>query len=262
MHRDRVGRPAGREGEQGDAGSTAATVEIVTRDTVGPGGQARSRPTGRCPSEPTQAVHAAVVTALTVVAWAGGLAPVVGGDAHLVDPATLVGCVGVASVTPALVRVDVVQRRLPNALVGVAAIAWVASTALRAARGDVEGAASSLVGAAIVLVLGVTAAVAGGLGMGDVKLGAVLTGLTSPWGVPATVGLWGLAGALAVGLVGVRAARSRACHRPGRRGRPAPVGISVVPAVVPFGPCLLAAFWAVVVGRSALVHVGDVVAGL
>lgn len=253
---------AGIGRKPGDAGSSDASVEMVTSGTGGPGGSARSRPTGGGPSEPTQAVHAAVVTALTVMASAGGLAPAVGGDARLVDPATFVGCVGVASVTPALVRVDVAQRRLPNSLVGVTAIAWVASTALRAARGDVDGAATSLVGAAIVLALGVTAAVAGGLGMGDVKLGAVLTGLTSPWGVPAAVGLWGLAGVLAVGLVGVRAVRARTRHRPGRRGRPDPVGISIVPALVPFGPCLLAAFWAVVVGRSALVHVGDVVAGL
>jgi leader peptidase (prepilin peptidase)/N-methyltransferase len=220
------------------------------------GGGAARRGGGPLP-ERTQAREAVAVAALSAIAVAVAEAtphadPLLGANAGAV---TLVGFLGVAAVTPALVRIDLAERRLPNVLVGVAAGAWGVSTALRVAGGDPAQAVTSLALALAAAVLGLLAAVAGGLGMGDVKLGAVLTGLLSTGDLTALLNFWGLAGTLAIGLAGLRAFGTRS-----RRSRSHPVADSVRPGRgIPFGPCLLAAFWCVVVGRSAGVGIEAVV---
>ncbi|WP_396600060.1 prepilin peptidase [Frigoribacterium sp. R86507] len=190
--------------------------------------------------------------AVAVAAVTPHAAPLAGANAGAV---TLVGFLGVAAVTPALVRIDLAERRLPNVLVGVAAGAWAVSTALRVAGGDPAQAVTSLALALAAAVFGLLAALAGGMGMGDVKLGAVLTGLLSTGDVTALLAFWGLAGTLAIGIAGVQRFGTRS-----RRSRSRPAADSAPPGRgVPFGPCLLAAFWCVVAGRSADVSIDAVV---
>jgi leader peptidase (prepilin peptidase)/N-methyltransferase len=209
--------------------------------------------------EGTQAREAVAVAALSTVAVAVAVAAatphadaLAGANAGAV---TLVGLLGVAAVTPALVRIDIAERRLPNVLVGVAAGAWGVSTALRVAGGDPAQAVTSVALALAATVLGLLAALAGGLGMGDVKLGAVLTGLLSTGDLTALLGFWGLAGTLAIGVAGARTFGTRP-----RRSRSRPVVVSAAPGRgVPFGPCLLAAFWCVVASRWAAAGIDAVV---
>lgn len=208
--------------------------------------------------ERTQAREAVAVAALSTVAVAATAAtphadPLAGAGANA-GAVTLVGFLGVAAVTPALVRIDLAERRLPNVLVGVAAGAWGVSTALRVVGGDPAQAVTSLALALAAAVLGLLAALAGGLGMGDVKLGAVLTGLLSTGDLTALLGFWGLAGTLAIGVAGVRTFGTRS-----RRSRSHPAADSARAGLgVPFGPCLLAAFWCVVASRSAGVGIDAV----
>lgn len=197
------------------------------------------------------AVAASTVAASTVTA--GGGAPLRIDAALILHPAaaTLVGCLGVAAATPALVRIDVGQRRLPNVLVGVVAVAWVASVVLSLAQGDVVPAVRSIGVVVLTALAGVATALAGGLGMGDVKLGALLTGLVSPWGGTAVLGLWGLAGASGVAWALIRRVRIRSSL-----AQSGAESTSVV-AGVPFGPCLLGAYWAMVLGRPVLATLVD-----
>lgn len=245
------GEPSGTEGasETGEATS----VDTAVRAEHGP-----PPIVGRV-TEHDQARDALVVLGLTASAvvastvTADGVVPLhVDGDliAHP-TAATLGGCLGVAAVTPALVRIDVAQRRLPNVLVGVVAVAWVASIVLSLAQGDVVPAVRSLGFVVVTALAGVAMALAGGMGMGDVKLGAVLTGLVSPWGGIAALGLWGLAGASGVAWALIRTVRFRL-----RCAQSRAESTSVV-ADVPFGPCLLGAYWAVVVGRPVLAALVD-----
>lgn len=242
----RKGRSSGT-GEASETGE-AASVDAAVRARHGP-----PPSVGRV-TEHDQAREALIVIGLTASAvvacsvTAGGGGPL-HVDADLIPhpaAATLVGCLGVAAVTPALVRIDVGQRRLPNVLVGVVAVAWVASIVLSLAVGDVVLAVRSIGFVAVTALAGVAMAVAGGMGMGDVKLGALLTGLVSPWGSIALLGLWGLAGASGVVSAVTRTVRIRL-----RRPQPGAEPTSVA-AGVPFGPCLLGAYWAVVIGRAVL----------
>jgi len=203
------------------------------------------------------ALTIAVLTASAVAASTatpGGVTPVHVDVALVPHPAvaTLVGCLGVATVTPALVRIDVERRRLPNALVGVVAVAWVASLVVFVVQGGVVAATTSFGCVIATAVAGLVVALAGGVGMGDVKLGALLSGLVSPWGSMALLSLWGLAGASALALAAMRRADASSRHTR-RRARPARLV-----ADVPFGPCLLGAFWAIVVGRPVLAALVDV----
>jgi leader peptidase (prepilin peptidase) / N-methyltransferase len=99
-----------------------------------------------------------------------------------------------AAAAPALARIDLAERRLPNAitlpLLALAALAG----AIRVAAGDL----SPLVGVGCGGVL-LLMAVVGGMGMGDVKLGTALALATATlgWGAPVT----GLAASIVVGGV-------------------------------------------------------------
>lgn len=154
-------------------------------------------------------------------------------------PALLV-VVGVALlVTPGLVRTDVVARRLPNRLVAVLAAGTAAALALHlaAAPSAHVDVLRGVVSAVVVVVLGAVVAQWGGLGLGDVKLAAVLAAslpLTSSASMlvgTATL-VVGSAAAVAATTVSGRHASS---HR--ARG-------------VPFGPVLLAAWWATVAAEA------------
>ena len=221
-----------------------------TRSSDGEAVRGGDGPRQEC-TQALEAVAAAALSAVTVAAATLDAGPLTGASAGAV---TLVGCLGVAAVTPALVRIDIAERRLPNVLVGVAAGAWGVSTVLLVAGGGIATAATSLAVALVAAVLGLVAAIAGGLGMGDVKLGAVLSGLVATGSPAALLGLYALAGTFAVGVAGVRALGSRSR----RAGTPPSPELASVSRGIPFGPCLLAAFWCVVASPSVAVAVDAV----
>jgi leader peptidase (prepilin peptidase)/N-methyltransferase len=130
-----------------------------------------------------------------------------------------------AAVTPALVEIDVMQRRLPNAVVVPGIVVAVAGACL-------HGVGEGMPPAAVVGALGYGGllfllALGGGMGMGDVKLAAGLglaAGLVSP--------LAAVVAAASPFLLGAGTAVAAL-----RRGRT---------ATVPFGPAMLAGFWVAV----------------
>lgn len=161
-----------------------------------------------------------------------------------VPPSLLPVVLVIALVTPPLVVADLRERRLPNPLVAAAALGLGASCAAVLASGT-DGAAAS-VGRAALAVLGgggalLVLALAGGVGMGDVKLGGVLAGaaaLLDPVGVPLGALVAGLAGG--IGAVVVAVGRG---HDPGLRPER--------PASVPYGPALLLGWWSVPLAETA-----------
>ncbi|KAA6432035.1 prepilin peptidase [Agrococcus sediminis] len=116
------------------------------------------------------------------------------------DAAAVVALAAAALVAPALTRTDLAERRLPNALTLPLLAVAVVACAARLAVGDL----APLVGLpCCALLLGM--AVAGGMGMGDVKLGGglALATATLGWAAPlaglgASVVVGGIAGALAL----------------------------------------------------------------
>ncbi|PPG03119.1 hypothetical protein C5E06_11935 [Pseudoclavibacter sp. RFBI5] len=140
-------------------------------------------------------------------------------------PELLPASLAVAAVTPRLVAVDAREHRLPNRLVALIAlgvlIAWVADWALHGTP-NLLAAATGAAAGAVLLVLALT----GGLGMGDVKLGAVLSwaaALVDP-------SLAVLLGVLAILIGGVQSVVVLARTRDRRRS-------------IAFGPALLAGYW-------------------
>lgn len=139
------------------------------------------------------------------------------------DPAAVL-LVYLAAVTPELWRTDVLERRLPNrivlpgyavALSALAARWWTTSDAPVVALG------SGVAYGGFLLVL----SVAGGMGMGDVKLAGVLglaSGLLGPVAALASPVFAFVAGGLVAAVQLIR----------GRSG-----------TSIPFGPYLLAGFW-------------------
>lgn len=143
----------------------------------------------------------------------------------------LVPALHLAAVTPLLWRADVREHRLPNRLVLPSlALALVAALAA-AALGDWTPLLAGLVTGTVLVAL----SLAGGLGMGDAKLGAALALLLGVLGAEAAV----LAMLLAL-LGGGVAALTGLLVRRLRRGRS-----------IAFGPFLLAGAWAVL-GMQAL----------
>ena len=160
-----------------------------------------------------------------------------------------------AVVTPPLVLVDLRERRLPNPLVGTAGLGLATSCAAALVSGG-PGAGPSVAraGTAVVACGGVllVVAVVGGLGMGDVKLGAVLGGaaaLVDPHGLPLAALVAALAGG--VGAVAVAVAVPRRRGGRGPRGGRAPGLLPERPASVPYGPALLLGWWVVVLAETA-----------
>lgn len=144
------------------------------------------------------------------------------------DPRAL-PLVYLAAVTPTLCAIDAVERRLPNSLV---LPGYLVAAAGIVAHWIVSGEFSkvAVVSGVLCFVVMLAFAVAGGMGMGDVKLAGVL-GLSAGL-VSATAAVVSpLVAFVLGGIAAIGALR-------GGRG-----------ASIPFGPFLLAGFWvAVVVG--------------
>lgn len=122
--------------------------------------------------------------------------------AHGWDAVAAAPLTAAVAVAPALARIDVTERRLPNAitlpLLGIAAVACV----LRLFGGDLAPLMALGCGGIVLLM-----AVVGGMGMGDVKLCAALALATATlgWAVPlaglaASVVVGGVAGMIALAL--------------------------------------------------------------
>lgn len=116
------------------------------------------------------------------------------------DAAAVVPLPAAALAAPLLWRVDVAEHRLPNAVTLPLLLVGAVGAAARLATGDLAPVAA-LASAGVLLAM----AVAGGMGMGDVKLGAALAlatstlGWTAPLaGLAASVVVGGLAGLVAL----------------------------------------------------------------
>lgn len=139
----------------------------------------------------------------------------------LAAAAALIPVVYLAAVTPALVLADLRSRRLPNRMVVPGIGVGLIAVALQWSW--VPLAAGLAYGGALYLM-----SLAGGIGMGDAKL-AALIGLAA--------GAATLDAAVAAFLLGGVAA-SIALHRRGRGTR------------IPFGPWLLAGYWVALTAES------------
>lgn len=147
----------------------------------------------------------------------------------------LLGVVAVAMVTEELARVDIAEHRLPNRLVlplyPVVVLGVVGDSAVSGTNPLIAIAAGA--GTFVFLL---TLCLAGGMGMGDVKLGGVLGLCLGALGLTAAAG--GLALGFVAGAIGglfVLARTSAAGSLQRQRQR------------IPFGPFLLAGFWLAVV---------------
>lgn len=158
-------------------------------------------------------VAGAVLVVLAVVAY---------GPSAAVVPAVVAGLA-----TPVLWRVDVAERRLPNTLVlpiGYVAFGAVVSTGLAGGTVPIAPVAAAAGAFLFFLVLNL----AGGMGMGDVKLAAVLTAALALESVGSVV-VAALVAFFAGGVAGL------AVHlRSGGR-------------TIAFGPFLLTGYWVAVV---------------
>jgi leader peptidase (prepilin peptidase)/N-methyltransferase len=187
------------------------------------------------------------------IALAAGLGVAVlgAGDA---GPAA-VGVLYVAAVTAALVQYDLRERRLPDALV-LPGLAFVAVGAVWCALSGSDGVAvlvSAMLCGLGAMIAFLVLASGGGLGMGDVKLAALLAAALAAFVAgrgPPTVEAASAVDAAAVGAVvawviaalvlgGIAAALAL-----GSRAE-TPIGGSTE---LPFGPVLLVTFWAVALG--------------
>nr|WP_240977544.1 prepilin peptidase [Planctomonas sp. JC2975] len=137
----------------------------------------------------------------------------------------LVGCLYLALVTPELCRVDASEHRLPNALVvpGIG-FAGVGVTFGWLATGEVP--VDALFATVVVSGFFLLVVVAGGMGMGDAKLAAVLA-LAG-----ASVSMLVVVGAVVLGFI---VAGGAAVFRLAVRGGSGDIA---------FGPYLLGGFWA------------------
>jgi leader peptidase (prepilin peptidase) / N-methyltransferase len=153
-----------------------------------------------------------------------------------------------AAVTPELVRIDLREHRLPNRIVVPGLVVGLASAALLwAVTGEppVIPIVAALVTGLFLAIL----ATLGGIGMGDVKL-AALVGLASPTlpialTAPLAAFLLGGVVAAVVMVRGLIAGRGRAAGR----------------AHIAFGPSLLAGYWVALVLALVLVAVSPIGAG-
>ena len=151
------------------------------------------------------------------------------------QPLLLAAYLTFAAVAVSLALIDLDVRRLPNAIV---LPAYPALAVLLALGADPAGLLRAAGGATLLVALYLAVAVAapGAMGFGDVKLAGVVGGMTAylSWGALLTAGF----GAFLLGaLVGV------ALLAGGRGGRR---------TAVPFGPFMLVAAWAAILGASGL----------
>lgn len=146
--------------------------------------------------------------------------------------------VWLACITPPLVHIDIVERRLPNRLVLPALAIAVPVTTIDAVARQAAPLGPLLMGFAVGAVL-YACAVFGGLGMGDVKLGALLGLAVGCFGTSAVL-LFAVVSVSSAGLAGavvVLLARSRGGSA-GWRTR------------IPFGPFLLLGCWSAIAASA------------
>ncbi|WP_347754235.1 prepilin peptidase [Agrococcus sp. ProA11] len=144
---------------------------------------------------------------------AGAAAAVLAGEGW--DVAAVAPLAAVALAAPALIRIDTAERRLPNAITVPLLLIAALACLVRLLAGDLAPLVGLGCGALLLLM-----AVTGGMGMGDVKLGAALALATATlgWSVP----LVGLAASVVIGgVVGI-------------------VALAVGHRTLAFGPWLLA----------------------
>ena len=155
--------------------SQARTAEATASDLDGPSPPLHLRPLDLLGLP----LAAAAATMLVLQGW---------------DAVAVVPIAAAAAAAPALARIDTAERRLPNALTLPLLLVAGIACLVRALSGDLAVLAALGCGAVLLLM-----AVAGGMGMGDVKLGAALALATATlgWAVP----LAGLAASVIVGGV-------------------------------------------------------------
>lgn len=179
-------------------GVTTAT-EATAREPAGP------RPTVRAPVR-LRAIDLLGIPLASVVAV---LLAMRGWDAVAIMPLA-----AAAAAAPALARIDTAERRLPNAITLPLLLLGALACVARLPAGDLSVLVALGCGAVLLLMAG-----AGGMGMGDVKLGTALALTTAAlgWSAP----LVGLGASVVVGgVVGV-------------------VALAVGHRTVAFGPWLL-----------------------
>ena len=166
-------------------------------------------------------------------------------DARVLDLlSALVAAAALAVVTPALIRADLREHRLPNRLVGIAAAGLGAALLAESLlTGRIPTAALlAAVGAGLFyLVL----SIAGGMGMGDVKLSAVLAGGAALVSVSTAIASFLLAfllgGVWALGWIVLRSIR-RMTRTPAQ-GEDDGIGKHTRGSNIPFGPAMLLGHW-------------------
>lgn len=165
-------------------GPTAPSAGSVDRLVLAP--RPLARPVRLLPVDASGVLLAVVVSVLL---------PTWGSDAVAVVPLA-----AAAAAAPALARIDMAERRLPNAITVPLLLVGAIACAARAIAGDLAVLAALGVGAALLVM-----ALVGGMGMGDVKLGTALALATATlgWAVPlvalaASVVVGGVAGLVAL----------------------------------------------------------------
>jgi leader peptidase (prepilin peptidase)/N-methyltransferase len=169
------------------------------------------------------------------LAWQVPLAVVLAGVAvHGVGVRfELVGCLYLALVTPELCRVDVAEHRLPNALV-LPGFAFAAVGVVFGWAGTGRPPVAAVLATVAVIGLFGMVALTGGMGMGDVKLAAVI----ALAGGAASVIV--VAGAVVLGFLAAGVGALGALVVQGGAGN------------IAFGPYLLGGFWASVAALPLL----------
>jgi leader peptidase (prepilin peptidase)/N-methyltransferase len=170
----------------------------------------------------------AVLFAVVAYAFLGPLHTV--GRQPVAEALELLAYLWLAAVSIALALIDVETHRLPDRIVVPTFVVMVALfTASAAVEGDWGRLLSALVGAAALFAFYLLLALVrpGGMGMGDVKLAAVL-GLALGWAGWAPLVVGAFAAFLLGGLFGVVLLASRRVRRGGG---------------IPFGPWMLAGAW-------------------
>lgn len=143
----------------------------------------------------------------------------------------LVGFLYIAVVTPELARIDIAAHRLPNAIV-IPAFGFAFVGLIFGGIGTAEFPTVPLTASAATFVFLTIMNVAGGLGMGDVKLGAALALCLGHLGVLAAI-VGPLLGFICGGIVVLST-----LVMPG----------TSIPQRIAFGPLLLLGFWVAVAG--------------
>lgn len=146
-----------------------------------------------------------------VVAVAAAIGAVAVALVHRTTPAGAIALVAMVATLGVLSDIDIRTRRLPNRIVGPLALATVAGVTIAGIASDDLERSAVAVAIGVIFVVALTSAnIAGGMGMGDVKLGfpiGVVAGWFGTEAILATVFVGAVAGALAATVVMILARR-------------------------------------------------------